>query len=86
MWTDKTLRREYVEKNRKEWKTSTRLNPGEVVFLGYRTLANGKLIRDWEEGNSFEADHHFRACLVAPTDGKRNSFYVMEEDLKELRP
>lgn len=35
-----------------------------AIFLGYRTLANGRRDYDYEEGYSFSPDQHFKAALV----------------------
>lgn len=55
-----------------------------AVYLGKRTLYNGKRCYDSECGWYFKKEEHFTAHLVC-VEG-RNPFYALEEDLEKRFP
>lgn len=56
----------------KWWEAQKLEQPREGLYIGYRTLADGKSeYIGSEEGTAFTADRHFRAALVV--FGERNS-------------
>jgi len=88
----KTFLKKYSTKNRlsrrwrerrKVWENIDCVKEIEVYFLGYRTLKNGHVNYDYDEGVTFEPDESLRACLVIVNE-KENPFYVLEKDLKDV--
>lgn len=49
---------------RKHWQRTD--NVGDGIFLGQRTLADGRSYYEEDYGYIFEPDSHFRAALVCP--------------------
>lgn len=50
------------------------IEPVAAIFLGWRHLSNGHIIRSYES-YGYIADEHFKAALVILTSGKTNPFY-----------
>lgn len=71
------LRREWVPglPERKEWRSKAFREPRECVVVGVRTVSNGELRRDCDEGYSlYNPTKHFQALLLV--DGIRNKPFL----------
>jgi len=51
------------------------------IFLGYRTLRNGFLDRDYQEGTTFDTHESFKVALVCLSEHE-NPIYVPLENVK----
>lgn len=63
----------------KRWETKVLPNPRSGIYIGYRTLQNGKTVFEGsEEGYHFEPSEHFRAVLVVFSERERPVLVPME--------
>jgi hypothetical protein len=63
------------------WRRSVFPEPVKALYLGWRSLSDGKLVNDYEDHNHFEATDTFNAYLVVT--GERSApFYVLPEDIQ----
>lgn len=78
------LRRRY-EGGKKVWRPfAFSVQPWVGIFLGYRTLYDGRV--EWigeEEGNAFIPTNHYRVALVCRSE-RHNPVYVALEDVEVL--
>ena len=61
----------------KRWKFVESKEPMDVLFLGKRTLSDGKVFY-YDGGIEYNPKHYFTAILVIRTDGRTNPFYTRE--------
>ena len=70
------LKRHQSHGSTKYW--LARKHNAKAIFLGFRTLANGRRDYVYEEGYSFSPDQHFKAALVC--EGvNTNPYYTLVE-------
>lgn len=72
------LRRHETHNSTKYWRAWEKET--KAIFLGFRTLSNGKRDYHHEEGYSFQPEQHFKAALVCEGANK-NPYYTLV-DLK----
>lgn len=70
---------------RKSWKPYKMIGEdyAEALYLGRRTLRNGVVNRDYDEGNTFIADEYIRVHMVCRPG--RNPDYVLDDDITILK-
>lgn len=76
------LSRNYVYKN---WIQESFEKPRRGIFLGSRTLANGRRDYYGEEGFSFTPAEYIKAYLVC-TSAREKPFYVHPDDIETITP
>lgn len=62
------------------WKRVALSEETSALFLGLRTLSNGNVIYNWDEGSEYRPKEYFRAALVCPGE-RLNPVYVALEDV-----
>jgi len=68
-------------KTYKYWKIITLPSVRSGIFLGYRTIFDGTISYDYEEGHSFIQNKKIRVALVCLSD-RENPIYVPIESLE----
>ena len=75
----KLVRREtYVKEGTtryKKWVLKT-FHPKDGIFLGYRTISNGRTYYEQEAGYIYTPEFYHKVALVALMDGRVNPFYA----------
>jgi hypothetical protein len=67
----------------KYWKSEAMGKPRKGIFLGQRTLQNGRRITDYELGCIFEPTEYIKAYLVC-TSPNEKPFFVLPEDIETI--
>ncbi len=65
----------------KFWDTVEIKVPRYGIFLGYRTLFDGFIERDYDEGDQFTISKHYRVALVCLSE-RENPVYVPLNSIK----
>lgn len=68
--------------NEKTWNRRNKRFTG--VIAGVRTLKDGLIFYDSEEGFSFKPQHHIKTYLVAAD--LRTNYYVLPQDISKVEP
>lgn len=59
--------------------------PAPVIYLGWRTMAEGHINHHYEDGNTFEPSKHLMVYLVVRNE-RSNPFYVLPDQVQIVSP